>query len=71
MKRSPYLRTEINSRPKMHIFNRPDHQHAGAQEDSRMMQVRGVIGRAMSSIESAVKLFADELEKYSSDAATP
>jgi hypothetical protein len=40
MKRSPYLRTEINSRPKMHIFNRPDHQHAGAQEDSRMMQAR-------------------------------
>lgn len=33
--------------------------------------LRGVIGRAMSSIESAVKLFADELEKYSSDAATP
>jgi hypothetical protein len=40
IKRSPTLRTEIDSRLKMHILKRPDHQPAGVQADSRMMRAR-------------------------------
>jgi len=40
--RSPSLRKEINSRFTMHIFNRPNHQHACTQADSRMMQARSL-----------------------------